>query len=103
FLDQADVPLGRVATHPGRLIVFPNTHLYRFDTMRNTGNSPGKQRTIVFFLVNPDVRIISTQEVPNQFQAISHEDALKYCEQLKGEREEERDWNVREIVLRKPF
>ena len=61
-----------VETLQGRLIVFPNSNIHRIALVRNKhwikrGNEgPAKRRAIIFFIVNPNVRIVSTQEVEEQ-------------------------------------
>lgn len=100
LMDEGLVPLGKVATKEGRIIVFPNSHVHKVNSMQNLGTGVAKRRIIVFFLINPDVRIISTQEVPNQTERINREDALKYRIELMEERKyHKQDWNVREISL----
>ena len=84
------VPLGRVETLRGRLIVFPNSHIHKLDRMfidnqiqqnvsmmkkgddnennnnnnqRKKGKKNSKCRMVIFHLVNPMRRIISTREI----------------------------------------
>jgi hypothetical protein len=70
------------------------------------GNSKAKQkrRIIVFFLINPEKRIVSTREVQNQHdhivRSMSRPDALDHRLQLMKERKyTKQDWNVQDIDL----
>ena len=110
-------PLGTVETPRGRLIVFPNCHVHRVNDMVHAivggGDdddddddvSIGKRRIVVFFLVNPFRRIVSTREVaPQQATAedgwMTFDDARAHRLQLMEERKyHKQDWNVREIEL----
>jgi hypothetical protein len=110
------VPLGTVDTLPGRLIVFPNSHVHKVDKMINRVVSKvasdaieddvegpaGKLRIVVFSVVNPNRRVVSTREVaPQQIDAggsMSHEDALKHRLELMKERKcTKQDWNVKQF------
>ncbi len=72
------------------------------DAPARAGNKQ-KRRVIVFFLINPSRRIVSTREVPIQQEPIgsmSREDAVKYQLDLMRERKyAKQNWNVREIHL----
>jgi hypothetical protein len=93
-------PLGRVATKAGRVIVFPNSHVHRLSKMTNRGTVPARRRILVFFVVDPECRIVSTQEVPDQRGTISFEEALDHRLKLMKERKfAKEDWNVRPINL----
>ena len=112
-------PLGTVETRKGRLVVFPNSHVHRVKTLRNVLQDQGsssnavadsktvataKRRIVVFFIVNPLKRIVSTREVaPQQDYAggtMSMADAKEHRLQLMRERKyKKQDWNVREIEL----
>ena len=101
------IPLGQVETIKGRLVVFPNSHVHRVTKLENCASSGAtlqKRRIIVFFLVNPQRRIVSTREVPIQQEHVGGEmkrsDALKHRLELMKERKyTKQDWNVREIEL----
>ncbi|KAM7217952.1 Protein of unknown function (DUF4246) domain containing protein [Rhypophila decipiens] len=58
---------GSVETKPGRLLVFPNTFDHRVSgcTLKDK-TKPGYRRFIALWLVNPEMRIISTANVPPQ-------------------------------------
>jgi hypothetical protein len=109
LVDEGLVPLGTVATLKGRLIVFPNSHVHKVSDMSFLSKSDEhrqsvQRRIVVFFLVNPFRRIISTREVAPQQMAyggkMSLDDALAHRLQLMHERSHtKQDWNVRQIQL----
>ncbi len=100
IVEEGLVPLGQVATKAGRVIVFPNSHIHRLGKMTNRGPVPARRRIVVFFVVDPECRIISTQEVPDQRGTISHEAALDHRLKLMKERKfAKQDWNIRPISL----
>lgn len=109
IIQKGLIPLGRVETKKGRLIVFPNSHVHKVDDMVNldsdmTSSETRKRRIVVFFLVNPMRRIVSTREVePQQKHSggkMEHIDALEHRLKLMKERKlKKQDWNVREIEL----
>jgi len=101
--------LGKAETLDGRLIVFPNSHVHKVSEMvaknlQTDDDKVLKRRIVVFFLVNPERRIVSTREVaPQQKYAggsMDLDDALKHRLELMRERKHHKqDWNVREIEL----
>ena len=102
------MPLGSVATPKGRLIVFPNSHVHKVGEMlcseNDDANKVAKLRIVVFMLVNPLRRIVSTHEVaPQQVVfggTMTHAQALEHRLKLIDERTHYRqDWVVREIEL----
>jgi Protein of unknown function (DUF4246) len=102
------IPLGKVSTPKGRLVVFPNSHVHKVTDMsflpKSEHNKSVKRRIVVFFLVNPFTRTVSTREVAPQQMAcggkMTLEDALAHRLQLMHERRHSKqDWNVREIEL----
>ena len=90
IIHDGTVPLGQVETLSKRLIAFPNSHIHKVTTLENKSSFPEikegeegndtdteratkkkrgmkpKRRIVVFFLINPEKRIISTREVPPQ-------------------------------------
>lgn len=58
------------------MVVFPNSHVHRLHKLINekqfeTDDTLKRRRLVVFFLVNPDVRIIGTDMVgPQQIEKI---------------------------------
>jgi hypothetical protein len=52
---------------PGRMIVFPNIYQHRVGSFSLKDRSkPGHRKILVFFLVDPTQRIVSTATVPPQ-------------------------------------
>ena len=105
-IDDGLLPLGQVETLANRMLVFPNSHVHKVLKMKNTSQDAEKKsrRIIVFFLINPEKRIVSTREIkPQQQEAggnMSREEAFKHRLELMKERKyTKQDWNVREIEL----
>eukprot|EP00546_Thalassionema_frauenfeldii_P009875 CAMPEP_0178919038 /NCGR_PEP_ID=MMETSP0786-20121207/14189_1 /TAXON_ID=186022 /ORGANISM="Thalassionema frauenfeldii, Strain CCMP 1798" /LENGTH=671 /DNA_ID=CAMNT_0020592873 /DNA_START=19 /DNA_END=2031 /DNA_ORIENTATION=+ len=105
IIDDGILPLGRVETLPRRLLVFPNSHVHKVSEIKNVVNmddhnasdSIQKRRIVVFFLVNPERRIISTREVPPQASEhggeMSRQEALEHRLELMAERKyTKQDW-----------
>ena len=110
IINEGLQPLGKVQTLPKRLLVFPNSHVHKVTKMQNESQDTNntrevqKRRIIVFFLVNPEKRIISTREVsPQQIEAggsMTREQAMEHRLELMKERKyTKQDWNVRDIEL----
>lgn len=87
IVDEGTIPAGTVATPQGRVVVFPNSHIHRLNALTvAAGASGGRRRVIVFWVVDPDVRIASTREVPPQQGVMSRENALEIRLSLMEER-----------------
>lgn len=94
------VPLGKVSTSTGSLTVFPNSHIHKLDLSTKLTNQ--SRMVVVFWLVNPNKKIISTKNVPEQQKdkdwnfkkAISHQ--LKFMEDRKYYKSK---FNVRDLNL----
>uniref|UniRef100_A0A7R9U5A3 DUF4246 domain-containing protein n=1 Tax=Pinguiococcus pyrenoidosus TaxID=172671 RepID=A0A7R9U5A3_9STRA len=100
FVERGMLPLGELETPDNRMLVFPNSHVHKVMRMINTGDRLAKRRIVVFFLVNPLVRIVSTKEVPDQRSTMSLERAKEHrLELMKERRLHKQDWNVREVGL----
>lgn len=129
LINEGLLPLGKVQTLPKRLLVFPNSHVHKVTKMQNESQESydtaqvqkrrkmqyesqetndttqvQKRRIVVFFLVNPEKRIISTRDVPpQQLEAggsMSREEAVAHRLELMKERKfNKQDWNIREIEL----
>lgn len=59
--------IGDVVCRDGRLLTFPNTlqhRVYPFELENKT--KPGHRKILALFLVDPNIRIISTAHVPSQ-------------------------------------
>lgn len=86
-LDTEGAPLGTVPMPEGRMIVFPNSHIHRLTKLSLApGTQEGKRRVIVFWLVDPDVRIQSTADVAPQQTLFTRDEALEYRLELMEER-----------------
>jgi hypothetical protein len=59
--------LGEIITQENRCIVFPNIYQHRVAPFQlKDPNQPGQRKILVFFLVDPSIRILSTANVPPQ-------------------------------------
>ena len=65
ILTNTFVPLGTVNINDGTLVVFPNSHIHKID-MINKGSAEVSRTIIVFWLINPNVKIISTKDIKQQ-------------------------------------
>jgi len=79
--------LGLIRANEGASVVFPNTLQHRVKEFEvEDKNKPGLRSIIAFFLINPDVKIISTSNVPEQYDVMSLEGAKMYREKLMYQR-----------------
>ncbi len=93
------IPLGKVETKQNNLIVFPNSHIHKLD-ISNLTNNPSERLVIVFWLVNPDKRIISTKDVEPQQDKIKYKDALDNRLKLMEDRKYyKQSFNIRDLKL----
>lgn len=59
--------LGHVVAKEGRLVTFPNTIQHRVEPFELADKTkPGHRKIVALFLVDPNIRIISTADVPPQ-------------------------------------
>ncbi|MCU0659035.1 MAG: DUF4246 domain-containing protein [Polyangiaceae bacterium] len=87
IVSEGTIPLGTVGTPSGRMLVFPNSHIHKLNTLRlRPGAAEGRRRVIVFWIVDPDVQIPSTREIPPQQGVIPHDEALEVRLALMEER-----------------
>lgn len=94
------LPLGTLSTPNGRAIVFPNSHIHQLSNMSSSDGMNAKRRILVFWLVNPDVPIVSTAHVEPQQNTMSFEEAKKYQLSLMHERKTHKeDFSEREVFL----
>ncbi|CAJ1414954.1 unnamed protein product [Effrenium voratum] len=99
-VERGLVPLGRLSLPAGRVASWPNSHVHRLSELRNAGDGPSARRIAVFWLVNPEVRIISTQHVSEQQQLRSRDWALQHRLALMEERKfHKQSWNIRRVGL----
>lgn len=74
--------IGSVLTRPGRLLAFPNVFQHKVQPFRlRDPTKPGHRKILAMFLVDPNIRVLSTGVVPPQ----------------------QRDWWAREVRLIRPF
>lgn len=101
LVNEGTIPLGSVATPAGRIIVFPNSHIHKLSRLSViAGATEGRRRVIVFWLVDPNVTIPSTRDVPAQQGVIPHEEALAVRLELMDERRRHKQsLNVRAVSL----
>ena len=101
FAGEGFIPLGHFPTEGGYLLVFPNCHIHKISKMINNSTKENASRQIVvFFVVNPDKKIISTREVSPQQNKISLAAAKNYRLELMEERKYDKEkLNVRDIEL----
>lgn len=93
------IPLGKVKTQKYSLTVFPNSHIHKID-MENLKKKNGKRTIVVFWLVNPDVKIISTKNIDEQQKNIKLKNAKKHRIKLMEERKYyKQNFNVRDLNL----
>jgi hypothetical protein len=94
------IPLGKVSTKTGSITVFPNSHIHKLDIVNNSES--GKRTVVVFWLINPDIRIISTKHVEKQqnTEEFTHDEALEHRLKLMHERKyHKQNFNVRDLNL----
>lgn len=98
FIDDGLVPLGKYTTSKCKMILFPNSHIHKLDLIG--GSKKGIRRVVVFWVVNPNKKIISTKNVEPQQKKIKKVQAKKYRLELMKERKyHKQSFNVREISL----
>ena len=73
-------------TPAGRVFVFPNSHVHMVTPLQALGAGGGRRRIVVFWLVNPATRIVSTREVAPQQGVMSVEEARDHRLKLMMER-----------------
>jgi len=99
-VDKGLVPLGHLPLPCGRLASWPNSHIHRVTRLENTAQEAATRRIIVFWLVNPEKRIVSTKHVPPQQGTMPLEEAFKHRLALMEERKYHKQaWNLREVTL----
>jgi predicted DNA-binding WGR domain protein len=95
LLDIGMIPLGKTKIKEGTVEIFPNSHIHKV----NMSGKKGDSRTIiVFWLINPEVRITSTKDIEQQKYSLSK--AYKIRLELMKERTlHKQSFNVRELNL----
>merc|ERR1719433_750971 len=100
YIERGLAPLGRVPLEFGQLTAWPNSHVHKLSPLTNRSDAPAQRRIVVFWLVNPDRRIISSRDVPPQQSTMRLEEAKELRTALMEERKRNKqDWNIREISL----
>ncbi len=100
-VEQGAIPVGSVATPAGRVVVFPNSHIHKLNALTVApGAAEGRRRVIVFWVVDPEVKIPSTREIPPQQGTITRKEALKIRLALMKERRlHKASFNLRAVSL----
>ena len=101
FVDLGVIPIGSLDTPRGRQFVFPNAHIHKLAKMSVApGAASARRRVIVFWLVDPDIRIVSTADVPPQQGVMSLEQARANRLALMEERRlHKQSLNLRTVSL----
>jgi len=100
FIGECLVPLGKKELPCGRLVSWPNSHVHCITPLKNNGKELAIRRLVVFWLVHPERRVVSTFAVLPQQGVMPLEKALQHRLDLMEERKRHKqDWNVREISL----
>ena len=83
------------------MLVFPNCHVHKIAKMINNSlDDDVRRRIIVFFIINPDKRILSTREVAPLRDTIDLARAKELRLELMTERKYDKEkLNVRDIEL----
>jgi len=101
FASEGFVPMGKFETKEGFLLVFPNCHIHKIAKLVNSAaNKTASRRIVVFFVINPEKKIISTKEIAPQQNVILMSQAKAYRLELMAERKYDKEkLNVRDIEL----
>ena len=101
-IESGLIELGHCRLQEYDTVVFPNSHIHQLSEIRNVSSKETKRRrVVVFWLVNPNKKIISTSHIHNfSNESIGISKALDHRLKLMEERKKRKqDWNVREISL----
>jgi predicted DNA-binding WGR domain protein len=95
LLHNTLVPLGKVKINDGTLVVFPNSHIHKINMK---SNDISHRTIIVFWLINPEIRIPSTKDIPQQDYSLqqAHKERL---ELMKERTYHKQTLNQRELNL----
>jgi predicted DNA-binding WGR domain protein len=82
LLNNILIPLGKVNIKTNSLVVFPNSHIHKVD-MKNNSTKKQTRTIVVFWLINPNIKIISTKDIKQQSYVIkdAHKHRLKLMEE----------------------
>ena len=97
LLQDTLVPLGKVKINKNSLIIFPNSHIHKVD-MKTSSKSEQSRTIIVFWLINPNIRITSTKDIKQQNYSLlkAHEIRLNL---MKERTYHKQTFNQRELNL----
>jgi len=97
LINKTLIPLGKVNIQTNNLIVFPNSHVHKID-MNSLSETDQTRTIIVFWIINPDVTITSTNDLKQQKYSLSkaHEHRL---ELMKERTYHKQNLNQRELNL----
>jgi hypothetical protein len=101
--DELNEYLGEVETIKNRCLVFPNFlqhRVTRFELKPNKDH--GSRGILVFFLINPKIKIISTKDIPEQQTLMTSDEALNHMKALMTERKYYFD-KVNEEIFEREF
>ena len=105
MVEEGTIPIGRVPTPAGRLLVFPNSHIHKLTKLAiaTAVREAQRRRVIVFWIVDPAVTndMPSTRDVaPQQGTAFTRDEALAMRLELMEERKRHKEnLNVRAVSL----
>lgn len=77
--------MGNLTTECGVMYAWANACQHRLLKITNKTNTKGRRSFIAFFLVDPDVKVVSTSDVPPQTY-ITKEKSMEYIKILMKER-----------------
>lgn len=97
LVDEGVRPLGTLKTPAGRMIVFPNSHIHKLSRMTRALSADqhmpsvvSRRRVIIFWVVDPDREVLTTQHVPRQQETMPLEKALEHRLALMEERKRQK-------------
>ena len=78
--------IGNILTEDGYMYAWVNACQHRLSKITNKTDKQAKRSFLAFFLVDPDVKIISTEDIPAQNDHISAEESFENMRNLMKER-----------------
>ena len=101
---EGNTHIGRIYTEEGKCIVFPNYMQHHVTDFKldDEQKKIGTRDILVFFLIDPNKRIISTNDIPKQQGVMLLKDAIKYRNELMFARKyviDEQNTNIYERKL----
>ena len=78
--------IGNILTEVGYMYAWANACQHRLSKITNKTDKPVKRSFLAFFLVDPDVKIISTEDIPAQNAHISAKESYENMRNLMKER-----------------